>query len=230
MNYNQKIKLAVDAIVFGYRKNELNVLLIQQGYGQTAGQWALPGGFVQDGEALTEAVQRELLEETSVSVQYLEQLYTFGDQLDRDPRGRVVTVAYFGIVNPTGMEIAAGTDAKEANWFPISEIPDLAYDHKDILAIALKRLQAKLNYQPIGFDLLDDKFPFSDLENLYRTILDKDIDRRNFRKKILSFGILEETNEKRKIGNGRPAALFKFNKEKYKQLEKEGMSFEIKLA
>ncbi len=226
----QNIKLAVDAIVFGYQQNELNVLLIKQKFDGDTDQWALPGGLVQNEESLTEAVNRELLEETGIQLQYLEQLYTFGDQLDRDHRGRVVTVAYFGIVNPKGMEPAAGSDADEAHWFPISEVPILAFDHTKILDVALTRLQAKLNYQPIGFDLLDEQFPFSDLESLYRTILGKEIDRRNFRKKILSFGILEETNEKRKIGSGRPATLFKFNKNKYKELEQEGFSFEIKFA
>lgn len=226
----QHIKLAVDAIVFGYRQNQLNVLLIRQKFGGVTDQWALPGGLVKDEESLTNAVYRELKEETGISLQYLEQLYTFGDQIDRDHRGRVVTVAYFGIVNPSGMEPAAGTDADAAQWFPIADVPTLAFDHNKILEVALQRLQAKLNYRPIGFDLLDDKFPFSDLESLYRTILGKEIDRRNFRKKILSFGILEETNEKRKLGSGRPASLFRFNKQKYEELEKKGFSFEIKFA
>ncbi len=230
MKIKQNIKVAVDAIVFGYQETSLQVLLIQQKYGAFKNQWALPGGFVKDNEQLSEAVERELKEETGVKLKYLEQLYTFGDNINRDPRTRVISVSYFGMVNPKNMILKATTDAQDAKWFPIEKIPKLAYDHKDIIKVALNRLKAKLNYQPIGFNLLSDKFPFSDLENLYRTILDREIDRRNFRKKILSFGFLEETDEKRSIGSGRPAKLFKFNSKIYRQLEKEGISFEIKFA
>ena len=230
MKPNQNIKVAVDAILFGYQKNSLQVLLIQRKYGNSRGQWALPGGFVKDNEKLSAAVSRELKEETGVNAKDLEQLYTFGDKIDRDPRFRVISVSYFGVVNPKNMILKPTTDAQDAKWFSVDQIPKLAFDHKDIFKVALARLKAKLNYQPIGFNLLSDKFPFSDLENLYRTILDRDIDRRNFRKKILSFGFLEETDEMRSIGSGRPAKLFKFNQKTYKQLQKEGINFEIKFA
>ena len=230
MKPKQNIKVAVDAILFGYQKNSLQVLLIQRKYGNSRGQWALPGGFVKDNEKLSAAVSRELKEETGVNAKDLEQLYTFGDKIDRDPRFRVISVSYFGVVNPKNMILKPTTDAQDAKWFSVDQIPKLAFDHKDIFKVALARLKAKLNYQPIGFNLLSDKFPFSDLENLYRTILDRDIDRRNFRKKILSFGFLEETDEMRSIGSGRPAKLFKFNQKTYKQLQKEGINFEIKFA
>ena len=230
MKPTQDIKVAVDAILFGYQKNSLQVLLIQRKYGNSRGQWALPGGFVKDDEKLSAAVSRELKEETGVNAKDLEQLYTFGDKIDRDPRFRVISVSYFGVVNPKNMILKPTTDAQDAKWFSVDQIPKLAFDHKDIFKVALARLKAKLNYQPIGFNLLSDKFPFSDLENLYRTILDRDIDRRNFRKKILSFGFLEETDEMRSIGSGRPAKLFKFNQKTYKQLQKEGINFEIKFA
>lgn len=230
MKIAQNIKIAVDAIIFGYQDNQLYVLLIQQKYGQLKDQWALPGGFVKNDETLSQAVKRELKEETGVKINSIEQLYTFGDDIERDPRFRVISVAYFGTVNPVHMELNPTTDAKAAEWHPINKIPQLAFDHNQIIKKAYQRLKGKLNYQPIGFDLLSKKFPFSDLENLYMTILDKEVDRRNFRKKILSFGFIEETNEMRKAGSGRPAKLFKFNPSKYKASVKEGINFEIKFA
>ncbi|TDR25913.1 NUDIX hydrolase [Flavobacterium cheniae] len=230
MNINQNIKVAVDAIVFGYSENQLNVLLIKQKYGVLKNKWALVGGFVKDNETLFEAVNRELQEETGITVNYLEQLFTFGDDIQRDPRGRVISVAYFALVNSTKFNVRADSDAEEAQWFSIAALPDLAFDHKLILETALKRLQNKLTYQPIGFDLLPKEFLFSDLENLYCTLLNKEIDRRNFRKKILSFGIIEETDKFGSKKNGRPAKLFKFNKLKYNKLTKEGFVFDIYFA
>ena len=230
MKLKQNINLAVDGIIFGYQDHSLFVLLIKQKYGSQKGKWALPGGFVLDDERLIDAVKREVKEETGVKVQYLEQLYTFGDDIDRDPRFRVVSVAYFGTVNPKHMVLKPTTDALEAQWYSIEEIPKLAFDHTKIIKVALDRLRGKLNYQPVGFNLLDTKFPFSDLEQLYMTILNRDIDRRNFRKKILSFGFLEETDEYHKSGSGRPGKLFKFNSKKYKQLEQEGINLDIKFA
>jgi 8-oxo-dGTP diphosphatase len=230
MELIQNIKIAVDAIVFGYADNKLNVLLIKQKFGLLKNQWALVGGFIKDNETLSEAVYRELQEETGIKVDYLEQLYTFGDKIDRDPRFRVVTVAYFALVNSQKLVLRADSDAEDAQWFAINDLPNLAFDHSSILEIARERLKSKLTYQPIGFDLLPKEFLFSELENLYCTILEKEIDRRNFRKKILSFGIVEETE---KFGNkikGRPAKLYQFNKQKYKALIKEGFLFEISFA
>lgn len=226
----QNIKVAVDAIVFGYENNQLNVLLIKQKFGMLKNQWALVGGFVKDDETLEAAVNRELLEEAGIAVNYLEQLYTFGDKIDRDPRFRVISVAYFALVNSTKLVVAADTDAEEARWFPMNEIPKLAFDHHEILAVAHNRLKGKLSYQPIGFDLLPKEFLFSDLENLYCTILEKEIDRRNFRKKILSLGIVEETEKLAPKKTGRPAKLFRFNQLKYNKLQKEGFLFEIGFA
>lgn len=227
MKLQQNIKLAVDAIVFGYAQQQLQVLLVKQKYGELKNQWALVGGFVKDEESLQNAVERELKEETGISVSYLEQLYTFGDQIDRDPRFRVVSVAYFALVNSLDYNPTADTDAEEAKWFSIQELPPLAYDHERILQIAIERLKAKLRYQPIGFELLPKKFLFSDLENLYSTILEKEIDRRNFRKKILSFNLVEETSVVAKNSKGRPAKFFQFNKLKYNTLLKDGFHFEI---
>ena len=230
MKLKQNIRIAVDAVVFGYENNRLYVLLIQQKYGKYKAQWSLPGGFVKDDEGLKEAAFRELLEESGVKLTELEQLYTFGDDVKRDHRFRVVSVAYLGTVIPSKMKLQATTDAMDAKWLPIEELSTLPYDHNSILDTALARLKAKLNYQPIGFNLLAKKFPFSDLENLYMTILQKKIDRRNFRKKILSFGFLEETGEMVQKGSGRPATLFKFNKTKYQKSIRQGINFEIKFA
>ncbi|MHC0446670.1 NUDIX hydrolase [Flavobacterium sp. 3-218] len=226
----QNIRVAVDAIVFGYQNSQLYVLLIQQKFGSAESYWALPGGLVKNDESLNDAVRRELKEETNVEVNYFEQLFTFGDDITRDPRNRVISVAYFALVDPSKLEIKADSDVDKVQWFQINEIPKLAFDHNLILKKAIERLKAKLSYEAIGFDLLPKEFLFSELENLYCTILEKEIERRNFRKKILSFGIVEETENYSPIKTGRPAKLFRFNKLKYKELIKEGIHFEIKFA
>jgi 8-oxo-dGTP diphosphatase len=224
----QNIKLAVDAVVFGYTSKEgLSVLLIKRNIAPFEKSWALPGGLVRDSESLEEAVERELKEETGLSINYLEQLYTFG-QPQRDPRNRVVSVAYYGLVKPDAFEIKANTDASDAAWFNVEKLPSLAFDHQQILQLAIKRLQGKIIYEPIGFELLDRRFPFSELEKLYQTVLGRPLDRRNFKKKILKFGFLEETAEKQQLeGAGRPGNLYQFNEKKYFQLKKEGINFEL---
>ncbi|MDP5106882.1 MAG: NUDIX hydrolase [Polaribacter sp.] len=222
----QSIKLSVDAVVFGYEEGNISVLLIKRKYAPFKEQWAIPGGFVLNDESLEEAVERELFEETGIQINYLEQLYTFGKP-DRDPRGRVVSIAYFGLVRPNAFKIYASTDAAQVQWFPINELPELSFDHKDILEAAIKRLQGKITYEPIGFELLDKKFPFSDLEKLYATLLGRAVDRRNFRKKIVGLNVLDELEEKVSKSSGRPANLFQFNQKRYFQLKKEGIIFEI---
>jgi 8-oxo-dGTP diphosphatase len=230
MELKQNIKIAVDAIVFGYAENNLNVLLIKQKFGVLKNQWALVGGFVKDNETLHSAVNRELKEEAGIKVNYLEQLYTFGDNINRDPRFRVISVAYFALVNSTKLVLKADSDAEDAKWFPINKLPTLAFDHQAIIKTAQKRLQSKLTYQPIGFDLLPKEFLFSELENLYCIILEKEIDRRNFRKKMLSFGIVEETEKFGAKSKGRPAKLYRFNKAEYNKLLKGNFLFEIYFA
>ena len=223
------MKVAVDAIVFGYSKNDgVSVVLIQRKYEPFKNGWALPGGFVLEDESLETAVKRELLEETGIEVNYLEQLYSFGEP-QRDPRQRIIAIAYFGLVKTSQfIQLKASTDAENARWFSIKKLPPLAFDHKHILAVALERLKAKIRYQPIGFELLDKKFPFSDLEKLYTALLDKEINRRNFSKKILSFGFIEETGEIQKTeSKGRPSKIYQFNAKRYKELLKEGFHFEI---
>lgn len=223
---NQNIKLSVDAVVFGYEAGKISVLFIKRKYEPFKGNWAIPGGFILENETLEEAVQRELGEETGLQINYLEQLYTFGNP-QRDPRGRVISIAYFALVKPNAFKIEASTDAEEVQWFSLNELPELAFDHSEILQMAIERLRGKITYEPIGFELLDEKFPFSDLEKLYTTLLGRAIDRRNFRKKINHLNILDELDEKISKGSGRPASLFQFNKERYFELKSEGIIFDV---
>lgn len=220
------ISLTVDAVVFGYDSNDgLSVILIKRKIAPFKGAWAIPGGFVLKGESLEQAVERELEEEAGVKVNYLEQLYTFGDP-NRDPRKQIVTVAYYGLVRRAKFKLFADTDAEEAQWFNVNELPDLAFDHQKIFNYAIERLRNKVSYEPVGFELLDKKFSFPELYNLYATLYGKKIDRRNFRKKFLQLGILEELEEKTEaIGRGRPGSLYKFLPKKYFALKKEGIVF-----
>lgn len=226
----QNIKLAVDAVVFGYEKQQLKVLLIRQSFGSATKKWALVGGLVQTRERLIDAVRREVQEEAGVTIQYLEQLYTFGDDPERDHRGRVVSVSYFALVNSLEYELKAGFDAEEAGWFGLNEMPELAFDHNIIIATARERLMNKLKYQPVGFELLPDRFLFSELEQLYSCILERTIDRRNFRKKILSLGFVEETADSIQPAVGRPARLYRFNQEKYNELMRVGFNLDLKFV
>lgn len=222
----QDIRLTVDAVVFGYEEGLISILLVKRKYDPFKGCWALPGGFVLEDESLEAAVERELHEETGVKINYLEQLYTFGNPA-RDPRGRIVSIAYFGLVRPDAFHIQASTDAEEAQWFDIKELPEISFDHQEIIDAAIKRLQGKITYEPIGFELLDTKFTFSDLEKLYSSLLGREVDRRNFRKKIQSFNILDDLDEKISKSTGRPANLFQFNRNRYFQLKEEGIIFDI---
>jgi 8-oxo-dGTP diphosphatase len=218
--------LTVDCVVFGLDEGDLKVLLIQRQLEPFRHMWALPGGFVHMDEELDDAARRELAEETGMTQVYLEQLYTFGAP-DRDPRGRVVSVAYFALANLAEHRIAAATDAENAAWFPVSELPSLAFDHEQILACALERLRAKVRYAPVGFELLPRKFTLTQLQRLYEKVLETPLDKRNFRKKILSMGLLIETDEIEKDVAHRAARLYRFDRKKYRQLSKRGFEFAI---
>ena len=218
--------LTVDCVVFGFDEGELKVLLIERGLEPFKGRWALPGGFVRVHETLDAAARRELQEEAGLRNVFLEQLYTFGE-LGRDPRERVVTVAYYALVKLSEHEAKAATDAANARWFPVSKVPKLAFDHAQILATAVERLKGKVRYQPIGFELLPSKFTLSQLQHLYEAVLGTELDKRNFRKKVLSIGLLVPLKERQMIGRQRPAQLFRFDKEKYQQLKKRGFNFEV---
>jgi len=218
--------LTVDCVVFGFDEGELKVLLIQRALEPFKGRWALPCGFVHVDETLDEAARRELAEEAGLKDVFLEQLYTFG-AVDRDPRERVVSAAYYALVKLAAHETKAATDATDARWFPLSQVPKLAFDHAAILATGMARLKSKVRYQPIGFELLPPKFTLSQLQHLYEAVLETELDKRNFRKKVLSFGLLVPLKETQMSGRHRPAQLFHFDADKYEKLKKRGFNFEV---
>ena len=204
--------LTADIVIFTLRENQLHVLLIQRAEAPYEGMWALPGGFVKMEESLEEAACREMEEETGLREVYLEQLYTYGD-LGRDPRGRVVTVAYFALV-PADAPVRnqAGSDAKRASWFPIDNLPKLAFDHTEIVTYALRRLRYKLEYTAAGFELLPEEFTLSELQFTYEMILGEKLDKRNFRRRILQADVIESTPHMR-TGEGRPARLYRYRED-----------------
>ncbi len=203
--------VAVDIIVFTINENQLKVLIVKRNESPFKNKWAIPGGFVRIKESIEEAAARELKEETGVTEEYLEQLYTFGNP-DRDPRGRVISVSYMGLINSENTKLKADTDVSEAKFFPISSLPKLAFDHDKILKYALKRLRWKFEYTTVGFSMLPKKFTMSQLQDLYEIIFNKKFDKRNFRKKILSLNILE-TEEIKKDVSHRPPQLYSLKKE-----------------
>jgi 8-oxo-dGTP diphosphatase len=218
--------LTVDCVVFGLDAGELQILLIQRDLEPFAGRWALPGGFVHVDESLDDAARRELAEETGVTNAFLEQLYSFGG-LDRDPRERVVTVAYYALVNLADHHLQADSDARSAGWFALDDLPDLAFDHRAIVDVAYQRLRGKVRYQPIGFELLPTKFTLRQLQQLYETVLDRELDKRNFRKKLLAMELLVELDEVEQDVAHRAARLYKFDSRKYHRLTKSGFNFEV---
>jgi 8-oxo-dGTP diphosphatase len=218
--------LTVDCVVFGLDEGDLKVLLIQRDLKPFEGRWALPGGFVHLDETLDEAARRELSEETGVENIYQEQLYTVGT-VDRDPRERVVTVAYYALVNLQEHDLCASTDARNAAWFELDDVPDLAFDHHGILDLALQRLKGKVRYEPIGFELLPEKFTLSQLQRLYEKILGVTLDKRNFRKKFQKMGILIALDEIEKDVAHRAARFYSFDEKAYNQKKKAGFLFEI---
>ena len=219
----ESARVTVDIVIFTIRDHSLRVLLVRRGIEPFKGQWAIPGGFIQTGETLEDAAMRELVDETGVSDVYLEQLYTFGDP-GRDPRGRVVTVAYFALV-AGDRALAPGSDAAEANWFSMDDLPSLAFDHRKILDYALVRLRNKLEYTTVGFQLLPRKFVLTDLQRVYETILGKKIDKRNFRRKMALLGIVRPLREWRRGGRQRPAQYFEFSARKFEKLKDKGILF-----
>jgi 8-oxo-dGTP diphosphatase len=202
--------VSVDVIIFTLRDNALQVLLVQRKNSPFEGRWAIPGGFVGAHESLEAAARRELGEETGVHDVYLEQLYTFGDPR-RDPRGRVITVAYFALV-PAPLAVHAGSDASDARWWSVYQLPKLAFDHNTILKYALQRLRYKLEYTAAGFQLLPPSFTLTEIQQAYEIILGELLDKRNFRRRILEGDIIEETGEMT-VSRGRPAKLYRFRED-----------------
>jgi 8-oxo-dGTP diphosphatase len=220
--------LTVDCVIFGLDLDEetLMVMLIERDLDPFAGMWAIPGGFVRTGETLEVAAARELREETGIEDVFLEQLYTFGDP-GRDPRGWVVSVAYYALVSPEKHPAHAATDARQARWFPADRLPPLAFDHARILKAALARVRGKLTYAPIGFELLPRKFTIKQLQKLYEIVLGTRLDNRNFRKKIFGMDVLRELREMQTGVPHRAARLYEFDERKYRRLVRRGLSFEL---
>lgn len=219
--------VTLDCIIFGFDADHtLKIMLIQRKDPPFQEKWALPGGFLDIDENLEDGAKRELQEETGMKDVYLEQFRAFGE-LGRDPRGRTVTIAYLALVNLSEHHVKAASDAKDADWFPVNELPELAFDHRKIIDMALKKLKENVRLKPVGFELLPDKFTLSQLQKLYETILEKKLDKRNFRRKILKMDLLIELNERQTGTPHRPARLYQFDKEKYEKLLEGDFYFDV---
>lgn len=203
--------LAVDLVVFGYKERTLSVLLLNRKEEPFKDCWTLPGAFLQMEERFRDTCSRVLSTKLGMNDVYLEQLYSF-DEPERDPRGRAIAVAYYALVNPSQVAVSAGHMANDVQWFDIKKLPKLGFDHAVIFEQALKRLQAKILYFPVGFELLDDLFTMTELHDLYECILDLPLDRRNFRRKILDAEYIIATGKKREGLQNRHPELYKFNK------------------
>jgi 8-oxo-dGTP diphosphatase len=225
--------VTVDCVVFGLSEDRLQVLLVQRDEEPFLQHWGLPGGFVRIEEDLEESVRRELERKTRCKNIYFEQLYTFG-ALDRDPRGRTISIAYFALVNSSsypidevGGELSQSSGHKQVRWHGVDTLPQLAFDHGKLIACALERLRSKIMYRPIGFELLPSRFTLSRLQKLYEILLGRELDKRNFRKKILGMGVLDGLEAWEQNGAQRPAQLYRFNQSKYQQKLKQGDFFEV---
>lgn len=218
--------LTIDCLIFGFKKSELDILLVQHGEGISKGRWALPGGWIKYNEGMDEAATRLLKDLTGVSNIYLEQLEAFGN-VDRYPIKRVITIAYYALVKPEDYTLHAGFTAADAQWFKISDVPELPYDHTKILLQGLAYLKHKVMHEPIGFNLLPKKFTLLQLQELYEAILGKKLDKPNFRRKLMKMNLLVPCKEKQTDVSHRAAGLFRFDKKTYDSLAEKGFTFEL---
>lgn len=216
--------VTTDCVIFGFDGKNLMVLLIERGIEPYKGRWAFPGGFLRADETAEACAARELQEETGLKGAYIEQFGTYSD-LDRDPRERVITIAYYALVRL--QEVCGGDDAAKARWFPIDEVPSLAFDHDRILRDAMLKLRERIHFKPVGFELLPEKFTMKDLQMLYEAILGVRFDRRNFSKKMLHYDLLKQLDETTWPTAKREALLYSFNKEKYDEFKKKGFQIEF---
>ncbi len=200
--------VTTDVAVFTLQNKSLQLLLIKRAQNPFKGHWALPGGFLEIAEDLEQCAKRELAEETGIRGLYLEQLYTFGKP-DRDPRERIISVTYYALVPADRLVPKAASDAEEAHWFPLDALPELAFDHEEIIALALDRLAAKSTYSTIALQLMPETFTLSELQSVYEVLRKEKLDKRNFRKWFLGLNQIEETGEKRRNGNHRPAKIYR---------------------
>ncbi|MDP3913610.1 MAG: NUDIX domain-containing protein [Bacteroidota bacterium] len=224
---HEKFHVAVDSIIFGYDEDgrELKVLLLKRNFQPAKGEWSLMGGFLKNNEAIDTAAKRILHQLTGLSDVYMEQLYTFGE-LDRDPGARIISVAYFALIriNASDLELVK---THGATWVPISAMPQLIFDHSAMVSRALKKLQVRARTQPIGFELLPDKFTIPQLQGLYEAIYNKTLDKRNFRRKLLSMNLLEKLEEKEKESSRKGAWYYRFEPRNYEDLLNRGFNFEL---
>lgn len=222
--------VAVDCIVFGYdiHEKELKMLLIKRSFEPMKGRWSLPGGFVKDSESLDEAASRILRKHTGLEKIYLKQSFTYGDT-ERDPGARVISTAYFALIAIRGINSVFAEKTK-AHWRSIALLPDLIFDHTGMVLKALSDLQDQIKVKPVGFELLPDKFTLVHLQELYEAIYRKSIDKRNFRKKILSMGIIEKQEDKERETSKKGAFYYRFNKERYERLEQNGFYFNLDVS
>lgn len=218
--------ISVDCVIFGYEKSTLEVLLIKRAIAPSKGMWALPGGFVKKGERTEEAAQRVLAQTTGVTDTYLDEIGVF-DELDRFPLWRVFTVAHVALISPEHYALTAGSDTIEVQWFHLDQLPKLPFDHQTIIGVALQKLRRRVRSQPIGFEILPEKFTLPQLQKLYEVILGEHLDKRNFRKKILAMHFIKKLKEKDTKGGRRPAFFYEFDKSKYSNLQERGFVFEL---
>lgn len=216
--------VTTDCVIFGYDGKAARVLLVQRGGEPYKGQWAFPGGFLEMDETALDCARRELEEETGLKEVYVEQLHTFSD-VNRDPRGRVVTIVYYMLVK-TG-EVKGCDDVVKARWFPVDDIPQLAFDHDRILRMAMSRLKEQIHTEPVGFELLPETFTMQDLQNLYESVLEVHFDTKHFSSKILQLGILDEAGEISSEVPSKPTKKYRFNQDKYEQMKSKGFRLEF---
>ena len=207
--------VTTDSVILGFDGSSINILLIERGLEPYKGSWALPGVFLRMDETVEEGAKRELCEETNIKDVYLEQFHVFSG-VDRDPRERVQTIAFLAFVRQEKYEVIAGDDAAQAQWFPISELPELAFDHKEIIRVALEKLRWKITYEPLAFRLLNKTFTMTQVQTIYEVVLGQTFDRRNFHKKMTALGYIVPT-DKQVRNNGRPGTLYTFDEEKYRE-------------
>lgn len=223
-----KSAFTIDNVIFGFDEGDLKVLLIKRGEAPFKEKWGLPGDFVYPNENLDTAAARILEEMTGMKDVYLEQVHTFG-AVDRHPMGRVITISYYSLIKIRQYNLVSTTTmAQRVEWVAVKNVRDLAFDHNEIFSACFSRLQRQVRSRPIGFELLPPKFTLTELQHLYESILQTELDKRNFRKKILSMKILIDLNEMQEGVAHRPAKLYKFDQDRYERAVAEGMSFELK--
>ena len=227
LNYHYKYphpSVTTDCVIFGFDGTRMKVLLVQRGIEPYKGRWAFPGGFLQMDESAEEGALRELREETGLSGAFIRQFHTFSAP-ERDPRERVITIAFYALVRIE--EVTGGDDAADARWFALDEVPQLAFDHDQILRTAEQALRQQIHFEPVGFELLPEKFTLRELQNLYEAILGVRFDKRNFSNKINRLGLLDPLDEKVNPSRKKEATLFRFNKTKYDELKQKGFRLEF---